>query len=141
MKDKLYREVYWLLRVTSIHLKVRLQKMIEDYDITWQQFHAMYHIGDEGIPATELAKELNCNTSNMTGLIDRMSENNWVYRERSKSDRRIWLIKLTKAGIALKAKLMPQHHQNLYRIMSVLSEEELICLKALLMKLDNREDV
>jgi len=103
----IYREVYWLLRKTSKQLKKELRKKIEEYGITWQQFHALYHIGDTGISANELAKELHCNASNMTGLIDRMTENGWVYREHSKEDRRVWLIKSTDKGKKMKEKLRP----------------------------------
>src|SRR5690554_191295 len=122
------REIYWLIRKTSKHLKNELRKKIEEHGITWQQFHAMYHVGDNGIPANELARHLNCNASNMTGLIDRMTENGWVYRERSKEDRRIWLIKLTENGKKLKEILLPKHQENINHIMSKLNDEELSLL-------------
>ena len=71
----------------------------------------------------------------MTGLIDRMIENDWVYRERSEQDRRVWLIKLTDEGKKFRARLIPEHHRNIQSYMSVLSDDELITLKQLLDKL------
>lgn len=130
----MYRETYWLLRKTSKYLKKILSTKIEEYGITWQQFHAMYHIDDNGIPFNELAKHLNCNASNMTGLIDRMTENGWVYREQSKEDRRVWLIKLTEEGQKLKEELLPKHQKNINIIMQRLSDDELQMLKQLLLK-------
>jgi len=129
------REVYWLLRSTSSSLKDEFRKRIEEFGISWPQYHAMYLIGDKGIPANELAHELQCNASNMTGIVDRMSDNGWVYRERSAEDRRIWLVKLTEEGARLKAEIMPQYKQLIDRRMAVLNQEELTQLRQLLTKL------
>lgn len=139
MSDSLPRDVYWLLRSTSSRLKDEFRRKIEDFGITWPQYHALYHIGDEGIPANELAKELQCNASNMTGIIDRMSENGWVYREHSEEDRRVWLVKMTEEGAKLRATIFPQHKKNIEKRMGVLSEEELNLLKQLLAKLRDEE--
>lgn len=138
MENPFALEVYRTIRRVSQQLKDELHKKLEDSGITWPQFHALYHIGDEGIPPNELAKELNCNASNMTGLVDRMIENGWVYREHSEKDRRVWLVKLTEEGAALKADLLPKHQQNIHNRMSVLSYEELYNLNMLLNKLSNR---
>jgi len=135
MTDSLSRDVYWTIRSVSRILKDRLCKRLEDSGITWPQFHALCHIDENGIRANELAKELQCNASNMTGIIDRMIENHWVYREHSAKDRRVWLIKLTEEGSKLKAKLLPQHYNNIETLMAVLSEPELVTLKNLLEKL------
>jgi len=135
MDDSYYRDVYWMLRNTSKHLKSELQKKIENYGITWPQFHALYHIKEEGISFNELAKEIHCNASNMTGLIDRMGENGWVYREQSVEDRRVWLVKLTEEGNRLKTTLLPKHKKNINQCMGVLNEEEIMTLKKILDKL------
>lgn len=135
MQDSLSRDVYWLLRRTTSRLKAEFRRKIEDFGITWPQFHALYHIGDQGLPANELARELQCNASNMTGIIDRMSENGWVFREHSAEDRRVWLVKLTEKGARLRAEIFPQHKKNIEERMGVLSPEELADLQRLLEKL------
>ncbi len=139
MGDCLARDVYWLLRRTSFRLKDELRKKIEEHGITWPQFHALFHIGQEGMPANELARELQCNASNMTGLVDRMSESGWVYREHSKEDRRVWLIKLTEEGKQLLAEVQPQHRRNIQERMCRLNEDELKALGDLLAKLLGEE--
>lgn len=133
----MYTQVYRLLRESAKTLKNDLRKMIEKNGITWQQFHALYHIPAEGAPVNELAKKLNCNASNMTGLIDRMTENGWVYRKHSEEDRRVWLIMLTEEGAALRERLIPEHNENIHKRLSVLSTEELETMKQLLTKLKN----
>ncbi len=112
-----------------------MHSRLAENGITWPQFHALYHIGDEGIPTHELAKELKCNASNMTGLIDRMVENNWVYRSGCAQHRRVWIIKLTDEGKKLKAELVPKHQKNILELLDVFSEDELQQLKTLLNKL------
>jgi MarR family 2-MHQ and catechol resistance regulon transcriptional repressor len=133
--DSLHRDVYWLLRRTSFRLKAELRKKIEKHGITWPQFHALFHIGEQGLPANELARVLQCNASNMTGLVDRMSESGWVYREHSKEDRRVWLIKLTEEGKKLLAEVQPQHRRNIEERMGRLSDAELKTMGDLLGKL------
>ncbi|HHY83649.1 MAG TPA: MarR family transcriptional regulator [Clostridiales bacterium] len=135
MSKSLPQEVYWALRDASHNIRKRLHNKLADYGVTWPQYHALYHIQDEGIPANELAKELNCNASNLTGLIDRLMENNWVYREHSREDRRVWLIKLTEEGKNLRERLIPQYRRNIEDEMSVLSEQEMRQLLELLKKL------
>jgi MarR family 2-MHQ and catechol resistance regulon transcriptional repressor len=135
MNESLAREVYWLLRSTGSRLKAEFRKKIEEFGVTWPQYHALYHIGREGIPANELARELQCNASNMTGIIDRMADNGWVYREHLAEDRRVWLVKLTDQGASLREKIVPRHQSNIFERLGVLSPEELELLRSLLVKL------
>jgi MarR family 2-MHQ and catechol resistance regulon transcriptional repressor len=135
MEESLQRETYRLLRKAFFIIKKELRKRIEEHGITWPQFHALFHIGEEGMAANELARELQCNASNMTGLVDRMSESGWVYREHSTEDRRVWLIKLTEEGKKLLAVAQPQHKKNIEERMNRLRDDELILLGDLLTKL------
>ena len=113
MQKSLARDVYWQLRSTTRRLKDEFRKKIEDFGITWPQFHA----------------------SNMTGIIDRMTENGWVYREHSEADRRVWLVKMTPEGAQLREKVIPQHQSYVERRIGVLNAEELALLQELLTKL------
>lgn len=135
MEDSLPINTYQTLKHAYNTIKKELHEKLADSGITWPQFHALYHIEQNGTPVNELARELKCNASNMTGLIDRMIENNWVYREHSEKDRRVWLVKLTDKGIDLKARMMPLYNKNISERMSILDERELATLKTLLEKL------
>ncbi len=137
--ESLSLEVYWVLQDAYHSVKKDLHNKLDESGVTWPQFHALYHIDEVGTPAHDLARELNCNASNMTGLIDRMIENDWVYREHSKEDRRVWFVKLTPEGFRLKAHLIPLHKKNIHERMHVLNDEELSILKDLLKKLNNNE--
>ncbi|MEJ6951854.1 MarR family winged helix-turn-helix transcriptional regulator [Natronospora cellulosivora (SeqCode)] len=131
------RDVYRILRRTSRSLKKEFRSVMEEYGLTWVQFHALYHIDKEGIAFKKLSEHLHCNASNLTGLIDRMIEKEFVYRVQSKEDRRVWLIKLTEKGENFKIKLIPEYRQKIEERMSVLNETELETLKNLLIKLQD----
>lgn len=140
MDDSLSHEVYRTLKYAHQQLKKDLRRKLTTKGVTWPQFHALYHLNTEGVPVNELASELHCNASNITGLIDRMRENGWVYREHSKKDRRVWLIKLTEEGMDFKNKIFPEHLKNIQKRMQTLSQTELVTLKKLLNKLINGSD-
>ena len=135
MENSLSLEAYRALRCAYHSIKKDIRSKLADSGITWPQFHALYHIGEDGIPVNELARELSCNASNITGLIDRMIENDWVYREHSSEDRRVWMIKLTDEGVKLKVQIIPKHLKNIQDRMAVLDEQEIETLKMLLDKL------
>lgn len=128
-------EVYRSLRHAHYRIRKELRNKLAENGVTWPQFHTLYHIKDEGIPFNKLADKVHCNASNMTGLIDRMKENGWVYRERLQEDRRVWLVKLTEKGSKLKEKLIPEHMNNIKERMAVLSKNEQKILNKLLKKL------
>ena len=131
-------KLYFTLRHTYHNLKTELRKKLEaEEDITWSQFHTLYHLNQEGVPFNQLAQKIHCNASNVTGLIDRMEENGWVYRERSQDDRRVWLVKLTDSGTKLRGELIPEHKNNIREKMNLLSEEEQKTFKRLLDKLNS----
>jgi DNA-binding MarR family transcriptional regulator len=62
---------------------------------------------DEGaaLPMTELARELRCDTSNLTGLADRLEERGLVERVTPREDRRVRALALTAKGRALRRAL------------------------------------
>ena len=138
--DSLALDVYRRLRYAHYRIRKELRKKLAARGITWPQFHTLYHIKEEGIAFNKLAQKVHCNASNMTGLIDRMKANGWVYRERLGTDRRVWLVKLTEEGFRLREKLIPEHLGNIRKRMGVLSAVELETLNELLTKLiENRE--
>lgn len=137
MPDSPGLDAYGALISTYHRLKKELHGKLAESGVTWPQFHALYHIVGQGIAAHDLARELNCNASNLTGLVDRMTENDWVYREHSAADRRIWLIKLTDKGVALKDRLLPAYHRCIEERMGALDAQELTTLRVLLDKLKN----
>ena len=141
MEEYLGRAVYSALRKTYRSLKNEFRVVMQENGLTWVQFHALYHIDREGIAFNKLSEHLGCNASNLTGLIDRMIDKGIVYREQSKEDRRVWLIKLSEKGEEFKIKLIPEYRQEIEDRMAVLNQEELETLKNLLTKLRNSQEI
>ena len=57
---------------------------------------------DEPCPMSELAGQLCCDNSNVTGIVDRLERRGLVERRPAEHDRRVKLVQLTPAGAALR---------------------------------------
>jgi DNA-binding MarR family transcriptional regulator len=70
------------------------------YDITLPQFDVLAALArrDDGISMTELSRYLMVSNGNVTGIIDRLVEQNWVERLVTPGDRRTTRVKLTPKG-------------------------------------------
>ncbi len=56
-------------------------------------------------PMGELAQRMHCDNSNITGIVDRLTERGLVERRAADGDRRVKLVALTEAGDRLQAEL------------------------------------
>ena len=97
--------------------------------------------GAEGIPLSEIGRNLVVTKANVTGLIDRLEREGLVQRD-SHSDRRITLAKLTEKGIVVLESALPRRQQLLSELLDCLTSEEKAHLIALLTRLRRglRED-
>jgi DNA-binding MarR family transcriptional regulator len=64
--------------------------------------------------ATELGERTLITKGTLTGVVDRLAERGWVERIAHGSDRRCQIIRLTKSGEALFAKVFPVHMAHLH---------------------------
>ena len=68
----------------------------------YQQIAALKTLHERGaIPMSELAGSLRCDTSNVTGIVDRLEQRGLVERRNDASDRRVRLLELTERGAEL----------------------------------------
>jgi len=86
--------MHWLM-VTN---KQRLFAMAAEFELAPQQAMALRMLGSGPKPMGELAKMLFCDSSNVTGITDRLEERGLVRREPSAEDRRVKLLTLTADG-------------------------------------------
>jgi DNA-binding MarR family transcriptional regulator len=61
---------------------------------------------DQPRPMGEIAATLNCDNSNVTGIVDGLEERGLARREPAENDRRVRLIALTAEGARLRRRLM-----------------------------------
>ena len=99
-------------------------------DVLWQ----LGAVG-EAVPMRDLAGRLHCDPSNVTFLADRLEERGLVERRPDPSDRRVKLLALSPAGVAVRmrivqaaatsspfARLSPADQQRLYRLLNKCSQ-------------------
>lgn len=106
----------------------------EEYTLTIPHYWALVHLGSrDGRTMVDLAQLLLCDKSNVTAIVDKLEERNWVRRVRGKAgDRRFTQVVLTDEGLAMRKRLMAAHDQWVQRRMSVLNAEQIGQLVSLL---------
>lgn len=78
--------------------------------LTPPQFDIIATLGNTaGMTATELGERTLITKGTLTGVVDRLADRGWVERIAHGSDRRCQIIRLTKSGEALFAKVFPAH--------------------------------
>jgi MarR family transcriptional regulator, organic hydroperoxide resistance regulator len=124
-------EAWSLLHWAMISNKQRLMAMGREFDLSPQQMIALRILGGGGSPMGELAGYLGCDSSNVTGITDRLEERGLVRREAAESDRRVKLLVLTAKGEKLRDKLTEKLAEPPPFIAN-LSEEDQIALRDIL---------
>jgi MarR family transcriptional regulator, 2-MHQ and catechol-resistance regulon repressor len=107
-----------------------------EYGLTIPQFgilEALHHLGP--LSLGELAEKLLVTGGNITYVMDRLEEQELVYRERSEEDRRVVKAHLTPAGEELIAQVFPGHAAFVQELVDHLSPHERDQLRELLKKL------
>jgi DNA-binding MarR family transcriptional regulator len=106
----------------SVQALVRCYQAFESYSathvralgLTPPQFDVVATLGNTpGMTATELGEKTLITKGTLTGVVDRLVERGWVERTAHGSDRRCQIVRLTKAGEALFARVFPAHMAHL----------------------------
>jgi len=86
---------------------------------------------------TELVEYINVPMSTATGIVDRLVKKGYIARERSETDRRIVVLRLTDEGSGLLQKLKDLIYKYLDMILSGLTDEEKQFLGRVALKIIN----
>lgn len=82
--------------------------------MTPPQFDIIVTLGNTpGMTATELGEKTLITKGTLTGVVDRLADRGWLERTAHGSDRRCQIIRLTRSGEALFAKVFPAHLAHL----------------------------
>ena len=109
---------------------------IHEYGLTTPQFgvlEALYHLGP--LPLGDLAEKLLVTGGNVTYVMDRLEQQDLVYRERSEDDRRVIQAKLTPEGRALIEGVFQGHAEYIEHLTRHIEADERAELRELLKKL------
>jgi DNA-binding MarR family transcriptional regulator len=91
-------EAWSLMHWMMVANKQRLLAIAHEFDLAVQQTIALRILGGGPRKMSELAETLFCDSSNVTGIVDRLEERGLVRRESDADDRRVKLLFLTEEG-------------------------------------------
>jgi DNA-binding MarR family transcriptional regulator len=91
-------EAWSLMHWMMVTNKQRLFGLAQEFELAPQQMIALRMLGPGPRKMSDLADALFCDSSNVTGIVDRLEDRGLVRRESSKKDRRVKLLILTAEG-------------------------------------------
>ena len=98
----LQNNLYWQLLRIAISAKHGLTNIAEKHTLTVMQMYTLCLLEDDSsIPMNLLSSLLNCDASNVTGIVDRLFQQKYIKREENPHDRRSKMIMLTPKGAKL----------------------------------------
>jgi DNA-binding MarR family transcriptional regulator len=103
-------EIWSLLRMLFGQHRRRFLIAASELDLHPAQAGALMQLSSP-LPMSELASQLACDSSNVTGLVDRLEARGLVARQPSFDDRRVKHVVLTKAGQAMRQRMLGQMGQ------------------------------
>src|ERR1700710_101678 len=133
--DELRLWLRLLTCTTLIEGEVR-SRLRERFDVTLPRFDLMAQLDKvpEGMTLSDVSKRMMVSNGNVTGLVERLVESGHLDRRTSDSDRRVQVIRLTKAGRAEFRKMAAEHELWISDIFSDLSPKDVRELMRLLAK-------
>ena len=108
---------------------------LSTFDLTTPQFRVLRQLSQTPRRASELATLLGVTPGNLTGILDRLEDDELLSRERGQ-DRRSLKVCITPAGEELMRRAVPEMHSHLRGLFSPLSLAELVQMKSLLERLE-----
>ena len=108
--DELRLWLRLLTCTTLIEGEVR-SRLRERFDVTLPRFDLMAQLDKvpEGMTLSDVSKRMMVSNGNVTGLVERLVESGHLDRRTSDADRRVQVIRLTKAGRAEFRKMAAEH--------------------------------
>ena len=93
----------WGLLMRLFHgQRRRFMAIAQEFELAPQQISALKVLHERGaIPMSELAGALHCDSSNVTGIVDRLEQRGLAVRRSAANDRRVRLLELTERGVDL----------------------------------------
>ena len=128
----------WLRLLTCTNLiegEVR-RRLRERFDVTLPRFDLMAQLdkAPDGMTLSDISKRMMVSNGNVTGLVERLVESGHLDRRTSETDRRVQVIRLTRAGRAEFRKMASEHELWIASIFADLSAKDVQDLMRLLGK-------
>jgi DNA-binding MarR family transcriptional regulator len=118
----------WLriLKVTKTVESELRERLRVEFGTTLPRFDVMavLHRNESGMKMSELSRMLMVSNGNVTGIVDRLTEDGLMLREAVPGDRRAARVRLTKKGVAEFARQAQAHEQWVSELLGGLSGED-----------------
>ena len=136
--DSSFKEVMLWVRLAMtfnlVYQEIKHQLSMES--VTVPQLDIITCLGrTKGLPLSELAERLLVSGGNVTGIIDRLERDGYVYRARDGTDRRVVRALLTEKGYEIYNAILPRYADIVNSINRGLTAQEKKELQRLLKKL------
>jgi DNA-binding MarR family transcriptional regulator len=96
------KEAWALLRTLLFAERRRFLGAAAEFDLHPAQAGALMQLDEEGLPMHEIASHLACDSSNVTGIVDRLESRGLVTRQANKRDRRVKQVVPTQLGLEVR---------------------------------------
>lgn len=128
-KDRMNEEVIYNVARAYAIIDNFITQFLETYNLSPAKFNILLmvkHVGkNKGIPQQEISKLLLVTTSNMTRMIDKLENDEYVERIHQEGDRRVNLIRITRKGSDLLDAIWPHYKKKIDSLMeSTFSKSE-----------------
>jgi DNA-binding MarR family transcriptional regulator len=133
---RLDQSVGYLIKRVRAALSTAVDRELTEFDVSHDQWSILLMIAtSRGDTAAELSREMSCETSSMTRMLDRLEAKGLVIRTRSEDDRRVVHLATTPAGQALADQLPEVMIRVMNRHLAGFSSEEVTTLKSFLRRM------
>ena len=127
------------LKILKTHSAIEQQirnSLRNEFDTTLPRFDVMSALDrfPEGLRMTEISGLLKVSNGNVTGIVERLTQDGLALRIAVRNDRRVQRVKLTRKGKAAFKKMATAHEKWLDEILEQVSSTELQSLNGLLDK-------
>ena len=100
------QEAWGLMSRLFWEMRPRMLRIAGEFGLTPPQLFALRSLDpDEPVPMRALAQALNCDSSNVTGLVDGLEAQGLVERRSAEHDRRMRMLVVTERGAQVRSRL------------------------------------
>lgn len=100
------QEAWGLLGKLFWEIRPRMIRVASEFGLTPPQLFALRTLDpDHPLPMRELAAQLHCDSSNVTGLVDGLAAQGLVLRREAEHDRRVRMLVVTERGAEVRDRL------------------------------------
>ncbi|MBQ1417040.1 MAG: MarR family transcriptional regulator [Selenomonas sp.] len=127
----------YLICRTARKVHRHIEKIFSPYGLTLEQWVAMKILAETpDISQKELSAQMKRDPNTVKAIVDRLIKKDYVRRELNPSDRRAFLLQLTKAGQLLVDKLAAADEQENRQLEEKLGEADTVSMKKMLLQIE-----